>query len=485
MRNAFRLLFEHSSVAMLVVDRTGTIVLVNQCALQMFRYASEGLLGTAIERLVPDPVRATHPGLLRSYFENPEPRQMGQGRVLFAVRSDGSQFPVEVALNQLDIDGQPHALASVIDITDRHRAEERFRGAFEAAPCGMLMIDTSRRIVLLNRRIEEIFGYRRDELLGQPIEVLVPKDVRARHPDFVASYFTHPESRTMGSGRELFGRHRSGHLVPVEIGLQPVHSPDGIFVISSVVDISLRRKAEEAIQRKTEELEEFAYRTSHDLRSPLKSIVGMSDMAAELLTDGDVTGVRDCLARIGGLCEKLSVLTENIMALAKVDSVDEAAHPFDFEAHAALAAEKFSTPLAEGGVRLECEFAHTRPLLCQATRLGEVLDNLVDNAIKYADPRKPDRYVRLQTTTSHDGFTILVADNGTGVPEARRPEVFGMFKRFHGPTISGSGLGLYIVHRQVQRLGATISFESSPAGTVFRIEFPNLPADDPTPPADA
>lgn len=472
MNRIFQEVFECSPVATLVVQASGEIVLVNRQAEALFQYARKDLIGKPVEILVPEDVRARHPELVRTYAKAPLPRQMGQGRELHGVRRDGSMFPVEVGLNPIEKDGRMHVLASVIDISDRQRAEERFKAAFEAAPNGMLMINSSRRIVLLNGKIEEIFGYRREELVGNLIEMLVPEDFRAPHPKFVETFFRNPESRAMGIGRELHGRHRSGRLVPVEIGLQPILSGGETFVISSVVDISHRKQAEEEIKRKREELEEFAYRTSHDLRSPLKSISGMADVAAEQLAANDVAGASGCIARITSLTGKLLNLIEDILTLTRIDTEDQPVAAFDFDEYAKLAMDKFGAALQETGVRFEWTIHQTKALVVQPTRLTQVLDNLVGNAIKYADPGKPARHVRLLTFHTADRYVVQVVDNGTGIPADRQAEVFGMFKRFHGSSIPGSGLGLYMVRKQAARLGAKLTFESSPAGTTFYLEFP-------------
>ena len=471
MKKSFEELFERSPVAMLLVDTSGSIVLVNRHAERLFQYPRAELIGADISMLVPESVRARHPALVREYVDAPLPRQMGKGRELFAVRRDQSQIPVEVGLNPLEIDGRAFVLSSVIDITERQRADERFRAAFEAAPNGMVMIGADRKIVLCNRKVEEIFGYHRAELVGAPIEVLVPEDFRGPHPTFVANYFQKPESRAMGIGRELFGRHKSGRLVPVEIGLQPVFAGGETFVISSVVDISFRRNAEAAIKRKTEEVEQFAYRTSHDLRSPLKSIAGMAHCITESLDEQDVDEARIAADKIANLASKLLALIEDILTLTRVDTADEPQAAFDFAAFAATARQKFEAALAETGTELACDFLHGRQLVVQPARLTQVLENLIGNAIKYGDPAKPERRVNVHTFSNATRFFIRVADNGTGIPAARQAEVFGMFKRFHGATIAGSGLGLYIVKKQVDKLGADITFESSAEGTTFHLEL--------------
>lgn len=471
MSQIFEEIFERSPVATLLVNADGQIDLVNRHVESLFQYSRTELVGQKIEILVPESIRGRHPELVKEYMNAPLSRKMGKGRNLFGVRKDQSQFPVEVGLNPIETNGRTFVVSSVIDITDRLRAEERFKAAVDAAPNGMLMIDSKRTIVMINKKIEEIFGYSRNELIGNSIETLVPEDFKAHHPKFVESYVKKPEPRSMGIGRELFGRHKSGKLVPVEIGLQPIFNEGEVFVISSVVDITYRRNADAEIKHKTAEIEEFSYRTSHDLRSPLKSIAGMADCVLEYLSEGNTSMAAESTGKISHLANKLMALVEDILTLTKVDASNEEMKSFDFDEFASLALEKFQASFQENNVEAQFSFHHKRDLVVQTTRLSQILDNLINNAIKYCNKENSKRFVKLQTFNNANKFFIQVEDNGSGIPNERQSEVFSMFKRFHSTAIPGSGLGLYLVKKQVQKLGAQISFESSGSGTTFYLEF--------------
>ncbi|HEX4628866.1 MAG TPA: PAS domain S-box protein, partial [Gemmatimonadales bacterium] len=240
----FRAAVESSPNGMVMIDREGKIVLVNREIERLFGYARDELLGRPIETLVPEQLRSRHPALRTGFFDDPHSRAMGAGRELFGRRKDGREVPVEIGLNPLETDEGLFVLASVVDISARKRAEERFRAAVESSPNGMVMIDRDGKIVLVNREIERLFGYNRAELLGQPIETLVPEQVRTRHPTLRTGFFADPQSRAMGAGRELFGRRKDGREVPVEIGLNPLETDEGLFVLASVVDITARKRAE-------------------------------------------------------------------------------------------------------------------------------------------------------------------------------------------------------------------------------------------------
>jgi PAS domain S-box-containing protein len=240
----FQAVVESTPSGVVMVDRAGMIVLVNREVERLFGYARADLVGQSIETLVPDRFRGEHPGFRTGFFASPQTRAMGAGRELFGVRRDGTEFPVEIGLNPLETADGVFVLASVVDITARKRAEARFRAAVESSPNGMVMIDREGKIVLVNREIERLFGYGREDLLGHPIETLVPDELRDRHPALRDGFFTDPQTRAMGVGRELFGRRKDGRRVPVEIGLNPLETDEGLFVLASVVDITARKRAE-------------------------------------------------------------------------------------------------------------------------------------------------------------------------------------------------------------------------------------------------
>ncbi len=241
----YRAALERSPIANILVTRDGLIALVNAQAESMFGYSREELVGKPIEVLVPKSVRARHPPMRDGYFKDPKVRYMGVGRDLAGTRKDGSEFPVEIALNPIKTEDGDYTMAAVSDISERSRAEEKFRAVVEAAPTAMIMINEAGDIVLTNAQAEKLFGYTRNELLGLKVDALVPDANRKGHPKLRDGFFTDPRPRTMGAGRELFGKRKDGSLVPVEIGLNPIQTSEGKFAIAAIADITERRRAEE------------------------------------------------------------------------------------------------------------------------------------------------------------------------------------------------------------------------------------------------
>lgn len=228
------------------MDGHGKIVDFNPAAEKTFGYSKKEVAGKELAGLIiPASFREAHRRGLTRYLRTGQGPMIGKSIEMTAARSDGSEFPVELAINVVQLDKKPLFTAYLRDLTERRRAEEMFRLVVEAAPTGMVMVNSQGAISLVNSQIEEQFGYQRRELVGQPIEVLVPERFRAKHPVYRADYFSKPALRAMGTGRDLYGLRKDKSEFPVEIGLNPIQTAEGMVVMASVIDITERKKAEE------------------------------------------------------------------------------------------------------------------------------------------------------------------------------------------------------------------------------------------------
>lgn len=254
----FRHIVEAAPNAIVLVGNHGLIELINAQTEKLFGYTRKELIGQPVEILVPVRFRAAHPGYRAGFFATPSTRSMGAGRDLFGLHKDGREIPVEIGLNPIHGGGRDLVLASIIDITERKRAEERFKRVVESAPNAIILVGQNGLITLVNAQTEKLFGYHRDELIGRPVDMLVPERFRHMHGSYRASFFSSPSVRSMGVGRDLFGLRKDGREFPVEIGLNPLQSEEGDQVLTSIIDITERKRAEAGMSQLLHEIQEIA-----------------------------------------------------------------------------------------------------------------------------------------------------------------------------------------------------------------------------------
>ncbi len=232
----------------------------------------------------------------------------------------------------------------------------------------------------------------------------------------------------------------------------------------------LRSNAELSI--KNEELDQFAYRSSHDLKAPLSSSRGLASLIELDIESGDLEEAKKNAGLIAKQMLKLETLIVDLLALAQADTVDNDREKVDVESMLKAINDDFSYLCKQNSVEFRTNIALSEPMLAQKTRLSRVCENLIFNSIKYCDLQKENRFVEVSIVEENDRIEISVADNGLGIPLEHQGEVFQKFKRFHTSAAEGSGLGMSIVKRHVDRMGGEISFDSSPEGSTFRIALP-------------
>ena len=469
----FRSVVEAAPNGIVVVNTGGQIVLVNCETERLFGYSRQELLGQSIEILVPDRFQGGHRGFREHFLRDPQRRAMGAGRDLFGVRKDGTEIPLEIGLNPIEAEEGLYVKVSVADISARKLAEARFRVAVEASPHGMVMVDTVGRMLLVNREVERLFGYDRGELLGERIEILVPAHARDGHPALRGAFHNNPQSRAMGAGRDLFGRRKDGSELPVEIGLNPIETEEGVFVLASVVDISFRKHAEEELRRSNEELERFAYVASHDLQEPLRTVTSYMQLLARRYRDrlgGDAAEFIDFA--VNG-AKRMQRLIEDLLAFSRVGTRGGALVATDAEGvlRSTLLALKAAIDESDAVVTHD-------PLprvLADPGQFAQVLANLIGNALKFHGPEPPRVHVGVRRDGRHWRFSVK--DNGIGIEPQFFERVFLIFQRLHArEDYPGTGIGLAICKKIVERHGGRMWLTSTPGtGTTFFFTIPTIP----------
>jgi protein-histidine pros-kinase len=473
----YRDLLESMPDALVIMNDTGRIILVNAPAESVFEYTRAELVGEQIEVLLPERARGAHVAHRAKYFSQLRTREMGAGLQLYGVRKSGEEFPVEISLSPLRMDDTVMVMSAIRDITARRRAEQKFRGLLESAPDSMVIVDRGGRIVLVNSQTQKLFGYSRDELLGQAVDILIPERFKALHPQHRSRYFSDPKVRPMGAGLELHGRRKDGTEFPVEISLSPLETEDGTLVSSSIRDITERRRFEHTLQEKNVELERaslakdrFLATMSHELRTPLNAIIGFTGTLLMQLP-GPLTADQDKQLRtVQSSARHLLSLINDLLDLAKIESgkvhlelqpvrvrevVDEVCNAL--------------RPAAEGkGLALYLQLPEDEiELRTDRRSLSQILINLTNNAIKFTE-RGEIRLEVLRPENGGAGITQFnIVDTGIGIADADQPALFQAFTRIGNGQLraaESTGLGLHLSQKLAELLGGAISMKSTCGG---------------------
>ncbi|HET8604162.1 MAG TPA: PAS domain S-box protein [Marmoricola sp.] len=468
---AFAGLLDAAPDAMVVIDESGTIVLVNAQVERLFGYHRDELLGVSADLLVPRPRRESQPAHRDAYLREPGARRMGEDLDLRALRKDGTEFPVEVTISPVPSRGGRLICAAIRDVTAKQRQERLFRGLLEAAPDAMVIIAGSGQIVLVNAQAERLFGYAREELVGCEVSLLVPERFSGLHTAFRRGYVAEPRPQPMGLAGDLLARRKDGSQFPVEISLAPLETDEGLLVSAAVRDISERRRIEEEATRVKDE---FFATVSHELRTPLTSIIGYSEIMDELEALSPYG--RRFLSVIRRSAQRELRLVNDLLTLAALEDSGLAMQVEDLDLEAVVrdAVEAARPAAEEASLELSLETpGFAVPMLGDRDRLGQALDNLLSNAVKFTVA--PGR-VRVVLRVVGDRAEVDVVDSGPGIGDVA-PDL--LFERLYRAAeavrrqVPGAGLGLPIVRAIAQGHHGTVTVAATgPGGTTFRLALP-------------
>jgi PAS domain S-box-containing protein len=489
MEGRYRGLLEAAPDAMVVVDQAGKIVLLNLQAEKRFGYSRDELVGHQVrsiipegfaERLIADGTRTAAEALAQ---------QIGTGLELSGRRNDGTEFPIEIMLSPLEDAEGTLVTAAIRDISVRKDAERqlalmesRNRGMLEAAPDVMVLVNQNGEIVLVNLQAEKQFGYRRDELVGQPVQTIIPEGFTAALIADVLRTAEYPQALQVPVRLELLGRHRAGGGSPIELMLSPLKGAEGILLTVAIRDVTQRKRAEELLlqtvadlNRSNGELEQFANVASHDLQEPLRMVASYTQLLSKRYKGKLDADADDFISFSVDGANRMQRLIQDLLAYSRVGTKGQELRDISSEEALDAAILNLRGAIEESGARVTHD-----PLprvVADESQLIQLFQNLIGNAIKYQSGGIPRVHVSSSRSDEKAGERSVgarckfsVKDNGLGIESQYFERIFGMFQRLHKrEEFAGTGIGLAICKKIVERHGGTISVESELGeGSTFR-----------------
>lgn len=469
----FEQLLDAAPDAVVGVDASGRITLVNRQVERVFGYDRAELIGAPIEVLVPAGVRDVHSTHRARYMADPRTRPMGAGLDLFGVRRDGSEFPAEISLSSIDTEHGPLVIAAIRDVTGWQSAERRFEQLLEAAPDAIVGIDEAGRILLVNHQVEEVFGYTRDELLGERVERLVPERFRGAHVIHRRRFSAQPSTRPMGADLSLFGLRRDGSEFPAEISLSSIEAETGLIAIAAIRDVTERLVAQSIANEEVHRREIVVAMLQAEEAERGRIATSLHDDTIQVMTASLIA--IDRVLKRPDVDEGLEAALRN--ARATIEQATERTRRLTFELRPAVLHEQGMAPAITAMVeQVAGELGAQASVNVPHGRFDWSVEELVYRTVQeaVANVRKHSEATNLLVTVAHrrDRLTTVVADDGKGfdlAEAAARPD-----RLLH--------IGLDTMAERVRMAGGVVDVDSAPgAGTRVSFDVPLVRVDAPEP----
>jgi PAS domain S-box-containing protein len=370
-------------------------------------------------------------------------------------------------------------------------SEQLWRELVDAAPDSLVMVDRSGLIVYGNYQTEMLFGYTRDELLGQSVEILLPERYRKKHVGQRNAFLGSPHVRPMGQGRELFALHKDGTEIPVEISLSPL-TKSADYVTAAIRDISERKRFQEELKRARQVAEEanrskseFLANMSHEIRTPLAGIVGYAELMGLYCHTEEERN--ECIRAIHRCSDSLTSLINDILDLSKVEAgaLEVECLPLAVVSEVESVLDLLQKRAAEKNISLKASYDRPLPSIFYSdpNRVRQILVNLLGNGVKFTDAGG----VAIRVYSDHDNIHFAITDTGCGLTIQEQGRLFQSFVQADSSTTrkyGGTGLGLALSRRLARALGGdvTISASEPGVGSTFQLSLPvGKPQDESTP----
>lgn len=454
--------FDLSQDLLCIANTNGYFEKINSAFTRILGYSQDDILSTPfVDFIHPDDVISTMnevsslaQGIPTVYFENRYRCLDSTYKWLaWTVTPDGDKL---YAVGR-DITGHKQIQETL------RRSEAQFRRLVETAPGAILVINVSGQIVLINERVVELFGYSQVELIGKDIEILLPEHLHDVHHVHRGGFFTQPEARPMGIGRDLSGRRRDGTVFPIEIGLSSIITENGLLALAFITDITERKQLLDELAKMNKDLKDFAYVVSHDLKAPLRGISSVANWISSDYTDVLDADGQELLDLLQSRVFRLQNLIEGILRYSQVGRIEDEWESVNLQE---IVDDVMTSLVRPEHISLVIDDA-LPTLYGSRVRLEQVFHNLLSNAIKFMD--KPQGIIKIESIRKESFWEFRVTDNGPGIDERHFAKIFQIFQTLNPrDDVESTGIGLTLVKRIVELHHGTISVQSEVGkGTTF------------------
>jgi len=474
----FRMLLDGiQDYAIFLMDPRGGILSWNDGAARIKGYTSEQIIGRNFSCFfLPEDIEGGRPEeVLRLTAASGRYEEQGM-----RVRKDGSRFLASIIFTALrDAAGNLTGFSEFShDLSESQASDARYRGLLEAAPDAMVVVNGGGEIVLLNVQAEKQFGYSRDELLGQQVKNIIPEGFAERLIADGTRSAAEALAQQIGMGIELVGRRKDGGEFPLEIMLSPLESAEGILVTAAIRDISVRKESEAhlvktvgELRRSNEELQQFAYVSSHDLQEPLRMVASYTQLLAKRYKGRLDSDADEFIAFAVDGCSRMQGLIQDLLAYSRAGTNGKTLCEVSGEEALQGALTNLRITIEQSGAVVSHD---SLPAIeTDETQLTQVFQNLVGNAIKYRAAEAPRVHVSAAKNGDNE-WIFSVRDNGLGIAPQYFDRIFVLFQRLHGRNeFEGTGIGLAICKKVLERLGGRIWVDSQlGTGSTFYFALP-------------
>ncbi|MGD8108920.1 PAS domain S-box protein [Vibrio sp. TRT 17S01] len=506
----------------ITIDSQGTILTFNQSAQMIFGYSENEVVGQPVEMLMPNQYKAHHQGYIDRYRTTKEAKIIGirdtlgqLGREVIAQRKSGEQFPIQLSIAPIETEEGMFFSGMVRDIgplkasqdalikakenaeravkaksglmSQQQETKQRLAAVLDTAADGIITIDSQGTILTFNQSAQMIFGYSENEVVGQPVEMLMPNQYKAHHQGYIDRYRATKEAKIIGIrdtlgqlGREVIAQRKSGEQFPIQLSIAPIETEEGMFFSGMVRDIGPLKASQDALIKAKENAElavkaksEFLAVMSHEIRTPMNGVIGMLD----LLMSNNLNHSQQHQAYLAhSSALSLLSLLNDILDFSKIEAnkLEFEKHDFDLRSLLGEFSESMAATLTNPDIELildTIDIEQSR-VVGDSSRIRQIFANLVGNAMKFTEKGEILIHAELnEHDKNHWRLDAYISDTGIGIPADRVDSLFDKFSQVDASTTrryGGTGLGLAIVRKLCQLMDGDVSVTSEVGkGTTF------------------